>query len=52
MIPEEFTELFPDLTDAKRSEAYQNLDEYLKLAWEIADEPSTEPPVDSDKDDR
>jgi hypothetical protein len=37
-MKEKFVDLFPELTDAERQVAAENLDQYLELAWEIWEE--------------
>ena len=42
MTDEAFAQLFPNLSETKLSEAKENLDQYILLAWEIwEDEQST-----------
>jgi hypothetical protein len=37
-MKEKIVELYPELTDAERAMAAENLDRYLMLAWEIWEE--------------
>jgi hypothetical protein len=52
MIPDELRALYPGLSEEELSVIMENLNQYLLVAWEIIEDVSTDPPVDSDGDDR